>query len=223
MRSIAGLFGKSPFGSLQAHAVKVNACVELLRPLLEALFANDDTKVGELVERINDLEQEADGIKNDLRDSLPRSLFLPAARSDLLVLLEVLDSVADAAQDVAILVGVRKFAIPPDFKEDLYKLVDFATVSSKQILEIFERLHDLLESTFRGKPAEQVSESIRSVGRAEHGADKVALSLMKRLYNMEDTLSFQDFLILDKIVFQLGKVSDFSRKAANRIRVILAR
>lgn len=223
MKTIASLFGKSPFGPLQAHVVKVNDCVKRLRPLFDAVIRRDEEEVENLVEEICELEREADNIKNDLRDSLPRSLFLPAARSDLLVLLEVLDSVADAAQDVAILAGIRRLTIPEMLQDDLLELVDYAQESSKQLLAIFDKFHDLLEGSFRGKAAEEAFESIQNVGKTEHCADEVALSLMKRLYNLEDGLSVQDLLIMDKLLNNLGRVSDFSRKAANRLRVILAR
>jgi predicted phosphate transport protein (TIGR00153 family) len=223
MRTIAGLFGKSPFGALQAHVAKVNSCVHKIRPLVDALIAGDMERLDNISNEISQLEHEADVIKNDLRDRLPRSLFLPAARSDLLVLLEVLDSVADAVQDVSVLSCIRKLDVPDVFKSDLIKLAEFAQVSSGQLMAIFDHLQDLLESSFRGKPAQDAFESIKNVGRTEHSADEVSHRLMKLLYNIEDQLRVQDFLIWDKLLSTLSKVSDFSRKAANRVRMILAR
>ena len=40
MSLIAELFGKSPFGPLVEHSKKVHECVELVKPLLEALIPN---------------------------------------------------------------------------------------------------------------------------------------------------------------------------------------
>ena len=123
MRTIAGLFGKSPFGALQAHIAKVNRCVCLLRPLFEEVIDGDEERVAGLIDEISATEHEADKIKNELRDRLPRSLFLPAARSDVLVLLEVQDAIADAAEDVAILLRIRKPAIPDSYSDDLFSLI----------------------------------------------------------------------------------------------------
>lgn len=221
MRSIAGLFGKSPFGPLQAHVKKANACVRLLRPLFEAFLDGDKASVARIAEEIGSLEREADEIKNDLRDKLPRSLFLPAARSDLLVLLEVQDTVADSAQDVATLMQIRSLNFPESFRGELLDLVDCTIECSDRVLEIFNRLHDLLEGAFRGKATVDVFEAIKGAGTAEHRADKLALSMMAKLFNL-DVIPIQELIIWDKILTNLGKVSDFSNKTASRVRIILA-
>ena len=223
MRTIAGLFGKSPFGALQAHISKVNKCVRLLRPLFEAVIGGEEKRVAGFIDEISSKEHEADKIKNELRDRLPRSLFLPAARSDLLVLLEVQDAIADAAEDVAILLRIRKPAIPPSYGDDLLKLVDYAQSSCDGLLAIFERLADLLEGSFRGKPAADVADVIRKVGETEHEADKQGLLLMTRVFNLEGELSTPDLIIWDKLICNLSRVSDLSEKAANRVRILLAR
>lgn len=223
MRSIAGLFGKSPFGSLQAHHAKVYACVQRLRPLFGALIEGSDEQVTGLIKEICDLEHEADDIKNDLRDNLPRSLFLPAARSDLLVLLEVQDAIADAAQDAAILLRIRRIQVPQEFREDLLKLIGYAEQSCKGLHHIFEKLADLIEGSFRGKPAAEIFNDIKGVGQTEHQADIVAQSLLTRLFNNDGDLAVPELIIWDKLVGNLGRVSDLAEKAANRVRMLIAR
>ena len=37
MRNLSGLFGRSPFEPLVAHARKVHECVELIRPISDAI------------------------------------------------------------------------------------------------------------------------------------------------------------------------------------------
>ena len=223
MRTIAGLFGKSPFGALQAHIAKVNRCVCLLRPLFEEVIDGNEERVAGLIDEISATEHEADKIKNELRDRLPRSLFLPAARSDVLVLLEVQDAIADAAEDVAILLRIRKPAIPDSYSADLFKLIDYAQRSCDGVLNIFERLADLLEGSFRGKPAADVADVIRLVGETEDEADKQGLLLMTRVFNLEGDISTPDLIIWDKLISNLSRVADLSEKAANRVRIILAR
>ncbi|HUX06310.1 MAG TPA: TIGR00153 family protein [Acidobacteriota bacterium] len=223
MRTYGGLFGKSPFGPLHAHAVKVNECVRLLRPLFESLLAGDDEKVDSLIDEICDLESEADAIKNDLRDKLPRTLFLPAARSDLLVVLEVQDGIADASEDASALLRIRRITVPEAFRADLIKLVEHAQAACDSLLELFNRLHDLLEGSFRGKAATDVFEGIIDVSRAEQRADMVLHTLLSKLYNSEDQLTTPEFIIWDKLIANLSRVADLSEKAANRMRLIIAR
>jgi predicted phosphate transport protein (TIGR00153 family) len=223
MRTYGGLFGKSPFGPLQAHAVKVNECVHLLRPLFDALLSGDGDLVESLIDEISELEHEADDIKNDLRDKLPRSLFLPAARSDLLVVLEVQDAIADAAEDAAALLRIRRVSIPSSFRDDLLGLIESGQKACDNLLQLFIRLQDLLEGSFRGKPAAEVFEGIMEVSRAEQHADVVLHGLLSRLYNSDDELSTPEFIIWDKLIGNLSRIADLSEKAANRMRMIIAR
>ena len=84
MRSIAGVFGRSPFRPLAQHTEKVNDTVQLVRPLMEAFLAGDWAKTDELYVRISKLEHKADVLKSEIRDRLPKSLFLPVDRGEAL-------------------------------------------------------------------------------------------------------------------------------------------
>ena len=51
MKIINELFGKSPFGSLVEHAKKVHECVEMVKPLMEALANENYIEIRELQDR----------------------------------------------------------------------------------------------------------------------------------------------------------------------------
>jgi predicted phosphate transport protein (TIGR00153 family) len=111
----ANLFGKSPFKALQDHMRVVLECAREIPPLFESLAAGDQGVVA-AKERIFEKEAEADRIKNDLRGALPKSLFMPVDRRDLLEVLQMQDSIADTAQDIAGLLIERRMEIP-DFMQ----------------------------------------------------------------------------------------------------------
>ena len=95
------LFGRSPIGPMQQHMVKAHECASQLVPFIEAVVANDWTEAERLQLHISQLERDADKLKKDVRVHLPKSLFLPVPRSDLLELLSVQDKVANRAKDIA--------------------------------------------------------------------------------------------------------------------------
>jgi uncharacterized protein len=223
MRSIAGLFGKSPFIPLQEHINKVTACVEQMQPLFNALLAGDKEEVRRIIELIYAGERQADEIKNAIRESMPRSIFMPVSRPDFLQLLDVQDGIADTVQDIAVLMSVHAPQLPEGFSEHLLELVDHAVQSCRQLTEIYQHLSDLLETSFRGKPADETLEAIEEVASTEHKADKVALTLLDRLFNNSEGLPIQDFIMLDKVMVKISHVSDLARKTSNRIRIILSR
>ena len=84
---LARLLRQSPFKPLQEHMRVVAKCMDEFMPLFEALFEKDQNRVKEIAEKIYKIESEADEIKNGLRLNLPKTLFLPVTRQDLLVLI----------------------------------------------------------------------------------------------------------------------------------------
>ena len=100
MLTILSLFGRSPFAPFQSHMESVSRCVHCLPPLCEAIEKKDYARVEQISEEISRLEHEADLIKNDIRNHLPKSLFLPIDRSNLLEILSIQDSIADKVEDV---------------------------------------------------------------------------------------------------------------------------
>jgi len=118
----ANLFGKSPFTALQTHMRVVLECAREIPPLFEALAAGDQKAVVSIKDKIFEREAEADKIKNGMRGALPKSLFMPVDRRDLLDVLQMQDSIADIAQDIAGLLVERRMEIPDFMQEPMLAL-----------------------------------------------------------------------------------------------------
>ena len=71
-------------------------------------FAEEWETAYDIQQKIIKFEHEADAIKRSIRLSLPKSLFLPVPRTDLLQIVTVQDKVANRAKDIAGLVVGRK-------------------------------------------------------------------------------------------------------------------
>ena len=109
---IAALLGSSPFKPMQAHMRIVKECVAEVPGLFDALIAGNQEEMTAAKDRIFAKEQEADDLKNDLRAHLPKSLFMPVDRRDLLEILELQDTIANTAQDIAGLMMERDMSVP---------------------------------------------------------------------------------------------------------------
>ena len=83
MSLIGKVFGTSPFGPLLEHAKKVHECVKLICPLMEIMANENFEEVRKYQDKISKLEYQADQIKHEIRENLPRRYFLPVAREDL--------------------------------------------------------------------------------------------------------------------------------------------
>ncbi len=63
MRGILQLFVKSPITALNEHMTKSAECVELVRPMFEALTDGDEEKLAAISKDISKIEHRADEIK----------------------------------------------------------------------------------------------------------------------------------------------------------------
>src|SRR3990167_10196411 len=106
------MFGRSPIRPLEAHMAKVDACVNELGLFFPAVLKQAWTEAACAQQNIAQLEREADDMKRDLRLHLPKGLFLPVSRSDLVELLEVQDRLANKAKDIAGIAFGRKMVFP---------------------------------------------------------------------------------------------------------------
>ena len=96
MGLLGKFFGPSPFGQLHEHTKKVHECVELLKPLLEALLAEAQERIEELHHQMSRTEYEADQIKSKLREEIGNLYFLSVGENEINCFLTYQDDVADA-------------------------------------------------------------------------------------------------------------------------------
>ena len=140
MRSLNALFGKSPFGPIQKHMAQAVACAEGVPALFEALIAGDLDALKAQQQNVAALESEADLIKNELRSHLPRKLFMPVDRRDLLEILDLQDTIADVAEDIGDLLVARKWEVPEEMREPLMTFVHTAVAASTAAGVVLDRL-----------------------------------------------------------------------------------
>ncbi|MGB5300594.1 MAG: TIGR00153 family protein [Thiogranum sp.] len=219
----ANLFGQSPFKALQRHMRAVLECMREVPPLFEALAAGDQERVRSLKDKIFELENEADAIKNELRSNLPKSLFMPVDRRDLLEVLQMQDSIADTAQDVAGLLVERPMGLPEFLKEPLLTLAARCVDACEHSGKIIEELDELLATGFRGREATRVEEMVEELNRIEDETDQLGLELTRRLFQHEDELKPVSVMMWYQLIQWVGDLADYAEKVGDRLRLLIAR
>ncbi|MFU8805929.1 MAG: TIGR00153 family protein [Bradymonadaceae bacterium] len=222
VRSIFGLFAKSPFPPLREMAHKVQECADQVPLLFDAFFEGDYDRVREIAEHISHLEHEADVVKTKIRDNLPKSLFLPVDRKDVLDVLAALDAVADCAEDVGILFTLREMEPHEQLVKPLKKLVRRVKATVDKAVEIVDALEVLAEMSFTGPEAVRVLQMIDELNRLEHEADLVQDNLARTLFSMEDDIKFGSLFIWNKIFNKVGDMANSAEKMGNRLRLFLS-
>lgn len=219
--TILNLFGKSPFAALQTHMQKVSDCVHLLPVLFEAIELQDHIVVEELSSKICEIEHQADLTKNDIRNHLPKSLYLPIDRSHLLEILHIQDKIADRAEDIAVLVTLKHLSLPPSFSAEFKDFLKKNIEAFEGAREIIREMHELLESSFGGIEAEKVRAMVEKVSFQEHEVDLSQRFLLKKMFQSENEMSYTAFHLWQKICESVAAISNLSENLALRVRMTL--
>lgn len=219
----ASLFGRSPFKPMQEHMGVVARCAGEMPTLFEALCAADSAGVNAAKDRIFALEEEADSIKNELRARLPKSLLMPVDRRDLLEVLDMQDSIADTAQDIAGLLFERPMEVPETLKEPLLKLVNRCVDACNQAATVIGELDELVESGFRGRESEKVFAMVDALGLIEDETDVMGMDLTRELFAREDEMNPVSVVFWYQLIQWIGDLADYAEKIGNRLRLLMAR
>jgi len=217
------MFGHTPVRPLQVHMEKAYTCVELLLPFFQVVFAGDWNRVSATQQEIAKLESEADNLKKDLRLHLPRSLFLPIPRTDLLQMLILQDQLPNKAKDIAGLVLGRKMTFPAVITQPFIELIKRSLDAAKQAHKVIDELDKLLETGFRGNEVKIVENMIIELDKIEHSTDEMQIKIRSTLYGLENTLSPVDVVFLYKIIEWTGDLADISHNIGEQLCLILAR
>ncbi len=217
------LFSRSPVAPMQEHMKVAAQAATEVQGYMAAVMAGDWDLATTLGKHINDLEDEADDIKRRIRLSLPRSLFMPVSRSDMLELLHAQDRIANLAKHIVGLTSIRRMSIPAALAPAMEALVEAAVKPANVALEALNELDELITTGFSGKEVELVSAMISRLDAVEHAADIKEAELTRLLYSLEKSLEPVDVMFLYRLIEWIGDLADKSQAVGNRMLYLIAR
>jgi predicted phosphate transport protein (TIGR00153 family) len=217
------LFGQSPFKALQRHMRVVVECAREVQPLIDALVEGDQPRVIAHKDKIFELEADADRIKHELRAHLPKSLFMPVDRRDLLEVLQLQDTIANVAQDIAGLLIERRMNIPGFLREPLSRLTARCIDTVNHSAEVIEELDELLATGFRGRESEMVDEMLRELNEIEDETDELGIALARALFEHESELDPVSVMMWYQIIEWVGDLADYAEKVGDSLRLLIAK
>ena len=220
---LASVFGRSPIGPIQKHITTVHECASQLEPFFLAVFAKNWAEAETLQQAIVDLEHQADAAKRRIRLSLPKSLFLPVPRTDLLEIVTVQDKVANRAKDIAGLVVGRKMEVPASMHDAFIAYVRTSIKTSAQALKAIHELDALLETGFQGPEVDHVEKMIEELDSIEAVADQEHIKVRRMLFDIEKTLPPIDVIFMYKIIDRVGDLADRASRVGGYLQLLLAR
>jgi len=219
---ILKLFARSPIRPLQHHMQQVALCAQALIPFIKATLADGWQEAQSQYQAICDLEHAADDLKLEVRLKLPKGLFLPVSRRDLLDLLDRQEQIANVSKDIAGVIVGREMHFPKAVAGLIPPYVQRCVDAVTQLHKAIKELDELLESGFSGREVQFIDDMIKTLNDIEHSTDDQQRSIRKAIFTIENEHAAVDIIFMYQIVDWIGSIADFAQQAGSRLRVITA-
>jgi predicted phosphate transport protein (TIGR00153 family) len=200
---------------------EVSDCVAMVSDVIAAFEAGDIEKLEALAKEVSKQEHQADLVKNEIRNHLPKSLFMPVARGSLLEILALQDDIADVVEDLASLLTLRQTPMISEIQEDFHAFLTKNLEAFEATHGIINELDRLLETGFSGQEARRVTEMVEHVAFKEHEADIIQMRLLKYIMQNDGNMSPSEFYLWSNMLTNIAAISNLSENLANRIRMTL--
>ncbi|UCG67957.1 MAG: TIGR00153 family protein [Thermoplasmata archaeon] len=220
---VANTLRRSPFEGLYLHAEKVKECIATLDEALRAYCEGNYDDFKALTKKVAELEGEADQIKGNIRNHLPRFIFMPVDKADFLMLLREEDQILDYAEDTAVWLDFRRTPIPESIKDDFMAHADKVVECVEILQKAMENVRDLLETSFSRKEREQTKKLIHEIHKKEYEADLLERELTKKIFALEKELDPISIFHLVKVVDIIAQIANHAENAGDRIRAMIAK
>ena len=220
---ISEMLGSSPVHPIQNHIGTACKCAMLLPKVFEAANLNDWNKVDTINEEIRELEHEADEQKLNIRSNLPKSLFMPVPRQDLLELVLVQDKIANITKSISGMIKQRKIQIPVVMYQEFFEFVKLCVDATKFAKKSVNELDELYETGFRGAEVKLVQKLIDELDKIETKTDVLQNAMQQSLFKIEKELPPIDVMFLYKLIDKVAALADMSERVGRRLELLLAK
>jgi len=219
---LANIFGSSPVKPLEKHIGIAYRCARQLKPFFSAAADGDWEAALVARDKIEKFEHEADNLKKKIRLQLPKSLFMPVPREDLLELLLVQDKIANRTKDVSGIVVGRRMQIPGELTKQFLRFVDRNIDAAKQARKSVRELDELFTAGFRGAEVELVEGLIEELDQIETDTDEKQAALRTSLFEIEKTLDPIDAMFMYRVIELTGEIADMAERVGRRLELLLS-
>ena len=179
--------------------------------LLQDTMKNfDPAKIKEDMDKMHDIEHEADTKKHEMLAVLMKAFMTPIEREDIMLLSSCLDEVTDKIEDVVL----RMYC------NNIHDILPAAIDMARIVVDSCEEMVILLEEFKNFKKSKSIHEHIIRINTLEEDADRLFIQAMRELHEHEDDPI--SMIKWREIYFYLEKCTDATEHVADVVeRVIM--
>lgn len=200
----------------KVHVGLVYQSICKLREVMACFYESEFEKLDKKVAELSKLEHDADTIRRNMEIEYYNGAFLPFDREDRIVLAELVDSVADMAEETAYRICLSRLEFPSKGKGDFEKFMDVICYTVSVLRECIEKLDvDLRDAIAKAHEVEDL----------EDEADVLERKILKTLYQLyrEEKIDILTLMELKNITIKLGTIVDRAENASDRALIIAAK
>ncbi|WNY23375.1 hypothetical protein MmiHf6_06820 [Methanimicrococcus hongohii] len=222
MRSILNIFVDSPMDALEDHSKKVIETVDRLSEMLDVYLDNDCTKTEEYCKMIDELEHDADKMKQQFQIVMPNSVVLQLDSNDLFDFLKAQDGIANIAQNTAHWMTLRPSEdIPQEIKDELRELMKMSMKCIRGYQGVMCCLEKVEATSYSKIEIHKLIEQIPEIETNEYEVDMFEIKVQKTLFAYEKEIGGAGVYHISRLIDNIGDVADQTAHTVDRMRKLL--
>ena len=172
-----------------------------------------------MTDRVAKMESEADAIKRNIRNHLPRGILMPVDKFQFLQYLGEQDKVVDEVEAALYWLSFRPKGLPKEMRPDFLELVESVIPPIEKLAELVLMATQFFRSK-SGDQREKMKSLIRDIRQHEKEADLLEQELKGLVFRtIQDGLVVFHTVRLAEIV---GEIADHAQNASDRMRTMIA-
>lgn len=215
---------RSPLEGILEHYEQIARGMALIEETMECYILGSDgatvcKEFNALVREVNEVEAKADTIKRNIRNHLPRNIFLPVDKEVFFSYTRMQDEILNAGQDSLQWLALRDVVVPELVQRDLLYYLG-------EVAKCVELLKPAIEGTLTWVEAENIDreaikDKIRAVRHQHNIVTDMMHDLTAKIYRSD--LDFKDIYQLIRFVERLHKMSHSTENCVDLLRVMIAK
>lgn len=194
---------------IDVYIESVTECMNQFSSGYKILIRAEAENLEEIVEEIHRYESKADDLRREIEYKLYKDALIPESRGDILGLLETLDKIPNAFNNISFRILNQKLVIPAELAEGFVEFKDKNLEACRVLLEAVKGLFDNFE----------VMDKIELVDTLESDCDRLEHVLTSRVFSSDCEKA--DMLHYYNHIENMGKIANKAQSVAYRLRLAI--
>ena len=197
-------------GEIEAMLDEISQSGLIFVAAIKEYLQGDIEKFMARMKKIMDLESDVDDKRREIRYKLYSQMLIPESRGDVLSLLENIDNVIDAIEDVLIQFEIESPVIPESLHQDFVALaeasneaVNYTVKASRSFFKGIHLINDYINKTYY----------------YEHEADVLETAIKRKVFSSDEYGDLAQKMHIRDFAVHIASISDEAEDVCERLSV----